>query len=164
MACYAGPPCLSYASVTVMSSSSTARVSSRAERRTTNDNGSAQPRAPSGQTGSRDERPAPRRMQSPQPLMAGASHKRTASGAQRTNRDLEERRTERVQVTTRETLTTRIRSPGRRAAPSAQPTDRQRPAEPSRAYIGDPRPKASRSEAHQQSKGQVSEISTSFGI
>ncbi|PMD20027.1 hypothetical protein NA56DRAFT_574311 [Hyaloscypha hepaticicola] len=133
-----------------MSSSSTARVSSRAERRTTNDDGSAQPRAPSGQTGSKDERLAPRRTQSPQPSVAGTSHKRTASGAQRTNRGLEERRTERVQVTTRETLTTRTRSPDRRSAPSAQPTERQRPAEPSSAYIGDPRPKASKSEAPQQ--------------
>lgn len=87
--------------------------------------------------------------------MAGTSHKRTASGAQRTNRGLEERRTERVQVTTRETLTTRTRSPDRRSAPSAQPAERQRLAEPSRAYIGDPRPKASKSEAPQQSKSQV---------
>ncbi len=164
MACYAGPPCLSCANVTVMSSSSTARVSSRAERRTTNDNGSAQPRAPSGQTGNRGERLAPRRTQSPQPSTAGTSHKRTASGAERTNRGLEERRTDRVQVTTRETLTTRTRSPDRRSAPSAQPTERQRPAEPSRAYIGDPRPKASKPEAPLQSKSQVSETSTSSSV
>ncbi|KAE9363043.1 hypothetical protein N431DRAFT_498845 [Stipitochalara longipes BDJ] len=126
-----------------MSSSSTARVSSRAERRTTNDNGSAQPRAPSGQTGGRGERLDPRRTQSPQPSTAGTSHKRTASGSQRTNRGVEERRTERVQITTRETLT-RTRSPERHAAPSAPVPERQRPAEPNRAYSGDPRPKASK--------------------
>jgi gamma-tubulin complex component 2 len=143
--------------VIVMSSSSTARVSSRAERRTTNDNGSAQPRAPSGQTGSRGERLDSRRTQSPQPATTGTSHKRTASGSQRTNRGLEERRTERVQVLTRETLTTSTRNPDRRSAPSAQPTERQRPAEPSRAYIGDPRPKASKPEALLQRKSRVSE-------
>jgi len=126
-----------------MSSSSTARVSSRAERRTTNDNGTAQPRAPSGQTGGRGERLDPRRTQSPQPSTAGPSHKRTASGSQRTNRGVEERRTERVQITTRETLT-RTRSPERNSAPSAPPPERQRPAEPSRAYSGEPRPKPSK--------------------
>jgi gamma-tubulin complex component 2 len=140
-----------------MSSSSTARVSSRVERRTTNDNGSAQPRAPSGQTGGRGERLDPRRMQSPQPSASGTSHKRTASGSQRTNRAVEERRTERVQVTTRETLTTRTRSPDRRPAPSAQPSERQRPAEPSRAYSGDPRPKPGRPETLPQGKTYICE-------
>jgi len=135
-----------------MSSSSTARVSSRVERRTTNDNGSAQPRAPSGQAGGRGERLDPRRAQSPQPSASGTSHKRTASGSQRTNRAVEERRTERVQVTTRETLTTRTRSPDRRPAPSAQPSERQRPAEPNRAYSGDPRPKPGRPETLPQGK------------
>lgn len=140
-----------------MSSSSTARVSSRAERRTTNDNGSAQPRAPSGQTGTRGERVDPRRTQSPQASASGTNHKRTASGSQRTNRGVEERRTERVQVTTRETLTTRTRSPDRRPAPSAQPPERQRPAEPSRAYSGDPRPKSSKPETPPQGRTPCSE-------
>ena len=143
--------------MTIMSSSSTARGSSRAERRTTNDYGSAQPRAPSGQTGSRGERLDPRGTRSPQPSTAGMSHKRTASGSQRTNRGVEERRTERVQVTTRETLTTRTRSPDRRSASSTQPTERQRPAEPSRAYLGDPRPKPSKPEAPLQRKSRVSQ-------
>jgi gamma-tubulin complex component 2 len=132
-----------------MSSSSTARVSSRAERRTANDNGSTQPRAPSAQTGSRGERLDPRTTQSPQPSASGTNHKRTASGSQRTGRGVEERRTERVQVTTRETLTTRTRSPDRRSVPSAQPQERQRPAEPSRAHSGDPRPKSNKADAPQ---------------
>jgi len=100
-----------------MSSSSNARGSLRAERRTTTDNGSAQPRDPSGQQGGRSERPDPRRAQSPQPSTSGQSHKRTTSGLQRTNRGVDERRTERVQVTTRETLTSRLRSPERRPGP-----------------------------------------------
>ena len=127
-----------------MSSSSTARVSSHAERRTTNDNGNGKPRAPSAQQGgNRSERQDPRRTQSPQPATSGTSHKRTASGSQRTNRGVEERRTERVQVTTRETLTSRTRSPERRPAPSLQQSERSKQSEPSRAYSGDLRPKSS---------------------
>jgi gamma-tubulin complex component 2 len=145
----------------VMSSSSTARVLSRAERRTANDNSSTQPRAPSGQSGSRGERLDPRRTESPQPSASGVNHKRTASGSQRTNKGVEERRTERVQVTTRETLTTRTRSPDRRSAPSAQPPERQRPAESSRAYSGDPRPKSSKAEAPPQGQAQSHERSSS---
>jgi gamma-tubulin complex component 2 len=140
-----------------MSSSSTARVSSRAERRTANDNGSTQPRPSSEQTGGRGEKPGPKSTQSPQPLTSGTTHKRTASGSQRTNRGVEERRTERVQVTTRETLTTRTRSPDRRSAPSAQPQERQRPVEPSRAYSGDPQPRSSKADAPPQGKVQFYE-------
>ncbi|KAF4625933.1 hypothetical protein G7Y89_g12230 [Cudoniella acicularis] len=136
--------------VTAMSSSSHARVSSRAERRTTNDNGSAQPRAPSGQQGSvRNERPDPRRPQSPQPSVSGTTHRRTASGQQRTHRGVEERRTERVQVTTRETVTARTRSPERRPASSMQPERQQRPSEVPRTYSGDPRPRSSKAETPQ---------------
>jgi hypothetical protein len=135
--------------VTRMSSSSNARGSSRAERRTTTDNGSAQPRDSSGQQGGRSERPDPRRAQSPQPSTAGQSHKRTASGLQRTNRVVDERRTERVQVTTRETLTSRPRSPERRPGPLMQQPERPRQAEPNRTHSGDPRPRAPKSEVPQ---------------
>ncbi|TVY65532.1 Spindle pole body component alp4 [Lachnellula suecica] len=117
-----------------MSSSSNAKVSSRSERRTVTDTGNTQPRAPSQQ----QERS--RRTQSPQPSTSGPSHRRVPSGSQRTNRGVEERRTERVHVTTRETVT-RTRSPERRSAPSAHPSERQRPAEPSRVNSGDHRPK-----------------------
>jgi hypothetical protein len=135
--------------VTRMSSSSNARGSSRAERRTTTDNGSTQPRDSSGQQGGRSERPDPRRAQSPQPSTSGQSHKRTTSGLQRTNRGVDERRTERVQVTTRETLTSRPRSPERRPGPSVQPPERPRQAEPNRTHSGDPRPRAPKSEVPQ---------------
>lgn len=141
---------LGSANVMAMSSSSNARVSSRTERRTATDNGTTQPRAPSAQQerGSRNERTDPRRTQSPQPSAAsGPSHRRTASGAQRTNRNVEERRTERVQVTTRETLTSRTRSPERRPGPSVQPTERSRAPEASRTYSGDSRPRSSKAEA-----------------
>ena len=130
-----------------MSSASHTRVSSRSERRTTNDNGSS--RAPSGQQGgSRAERQDPRRPPSPQASVAGTTHKRTASSSQRTKGGVEERRTERVQVTTRETVTSRTRSPERRPGPSVQPQERVKLGEAGRAYPGDPRPKSSKVEAH----------------
>ncbi|KAK0718227.1 Spc98 family-domain-containing protein [Lasiosphaeria miniovina] len=71
------------------------------------------------------------------------AHKRTASGNPRqTSRSVEERRTEKVQVTTRETLVSRTRSPDRRSGPSSKggadglkqpqppPQQQQRPPEP----------------------------------
>ncbi|KAL2061840.1 hypothetical protein VTL71DRAFT_7218 [Oculimacula yallundae] len=129
-----------------MSSSSHARIPSRSDRRTATDSGSTQPRAPSTQQGgSRSERSDPRRQQSPQPSASGSSHKRTASGVQRTSKGGEERRTERVQVTTRETISSRTRSPERRPG-STQPHERQRP-ESSRTHSGDPRPKPAKTEA-----------------
>lgn len=135
--------------MSIMSSSSNARVSSRTERRTATENGNTQPRAPSAQQerGSRTERADPRRTQSPQPsATSGTTHRRTASGTQRTTKNVEERRTERVQVTTRETLT-RTRSPERRPGPSVHATERPRAPEASRAYSGDSRPRSSRAEA-----------------
>ncbi|KUJ06281.1 uncharacterized protein LY89DRAFT_633211 [Mollisia scopiformis] len=136
-----------------MSSSSNARVSSRTERRTATDNGNTQPRAPSAQQerGTKCERPDPRRTQSPQPSVtsgtSGTTHRRTASGTQRTSRNVEERRTERVQITTRETLTSRTRSPERRPGPSVQPSEKPRAHEVGRAYSGDSRPRSSKAEA-----------------
>jgi len=129
-----------------MSSSSHARIPSRSDRRTATDSGSTQPRAPSGQQGgSRSERSDPRRQPSPQPSTSTGGHKRTASGVQRSSKAVEERRTERVQVTTRETISSRTRSPERRPG-STQPPERQRP-EASRTHSGDPRPKPAKMEA-----------------
>lgn len=116
-------------------SSSHARVSSRSER----PSGSTQPRGSVQQGASRSEKQDPKQPQSPQPSATSNSHKRTASGVQRSSRGVDERRTERVQVTTRETLTSRTRSPERRPG-STQPQERSR-AEPSRAQSVDPRPK-----------------------
>ena len=66
---------------------------------------------------------------SPQSSYAGTtSHKRTASGNPRpASRATEERRTEHVKVTTRETLVTRIRSPERRNGPA--PKEKVRPGD-----------------------------------
>jgi gamma-tubulin complex component 2 len=129
-----------------MSSSNHARVSSRADRRTTAENGT-QPRAPAEQgRSSRTERPDPRRTQSP-PNHHASSHKRGLSGSQRTNRGVEERRTERTHITTRETVT-RIRSPERRSAQVPQP-ERHRPPELSRTNSNDLRPRSSRAETPQ---------------
>ncbi|KAK0629795.1 Spc98 family-domain-containing protein [Bombardia bombarda] len=67
---------------------------------------------------------------------AAPPHKRTASGNPRptTRTVVDERRTEKVQVTTRETLVARTRSPDRRGAPNdkarAANATRQRPPEP----------------------------------
>jgi gamma-tubulin complex component 2 len=129
--------------VTKMSAASHARVSSRSERRTANDNGNS--RAPHGQQEGRTERQDPRRPPSPQTSAAGTTHKRTTSGSQRTRGGVEERRTERVQVTTRETLT-RTRSPERRPGPSLQPQERAKTSEAGRAYSGDPRPRSTKPE------------------
>ncbi|RDW79759.1 spindle pole body component-1 [Coleophoma cylindrospora] len=129
-------------------SASNARVSSHTERRTTtNENGSSRPRATSGQGNRSDrERQESRRAGSPQE--AGTTHRRHTSTTQRNGKNVEERRTERVQVTTRETLTSRARSPERRpTAPMQQ--ERTKPFEPSKTYSADTRPKSSKSETPQ---------------
>lgn len=70
-------------------------------------------------TTSNDSAPGPQKAAPQQKQGGSGPHKRTASGNQRTSKNVEERRTERVQVTTRETLTSRTRSPERRTAPQA---------------------------------------------
>jgi gamma-tubulin complex component 2 len=133
-----------------MSSSSNNRPSSLVERRIANDNGASRPRLPSGQQGgSRPERD-PRRTQSPQTSASGGAHRRVPSTSQRTKSALEERRTERVQVTTRETLTSRTRSPERRPASRIQQQERVRQGDISRANSADHRPRLSRAESTQR--------------
>ncbi|KAI9054713.1 hypothetical protein LZ554_001864 [Drepanopeziza brunnea f. sp. 'monogermtubi'] len=132
------------------SSSSHARVSSRSDRRTATENGSVQPRVSSSQQSNRGERPDPRgqhgEQHSPQPSTSAGSHRRTPSGAHRLKPGVEERRTERVLVTTRETVTRRTRSPERRPS-SMQPQERPKP-ENSRMHAGaDPRSKSTKVEA-----------------
>ncbi|KAG9228192.1 Spc98 family-domain-containing protein [Amylocarpus encephaloides] len=128
-----------------MSSSNHARVSSRAERRITNDHASAQPRASTAQS-SRHERQDPRRQQSPT-AESSTAHRRGASGSQRTNRAVEERRTERVQLTTKESIT-RTRSSERRSAPAPAP-ERQRPPDLARTHSNDPRMRSIKAEGPQ---------------
>lgn len=131
-----------------MSSSSNNRPSSLADRRIANDNATARPRGPSGhQGGSRSERD-PRRPPSPQASASSHAHRRATSSSQRTKGGVDERRTERVQVTTRETLTSRTKSPERRAAPQVQQQERARPSD-IRTNSGDYRSKSSKTEPPQ---------------
>lgn len=124
-----------------MSSAPHARVSSQSERRTASGNESktSRPRRVPSALGSAGEQS--QRHPSP-PVGADGIPGRTASGSQRTNRGVEERRTERLHVTTRETLTSRTRSPERRAGPPAS-TARSRPTASPRIHAGNPRPKSS---------------------
>jgi gamma-tubulin complex component 2 len=100
---------------------------SNAERRTNGSNDNAnpsansRPRMTSGHSFKTD-RNDPRGVPSPQPGFTGTGHKRTASGNTRpVSRATEDRRTERVTVTTREKLVSRTRSPERRTRDSAPP-------------------------------------------
>ncbi|KAI1430223.1 Spc98 family-domain-containing protein [Xylaria sp. FL1777] len=105
------------------------RLSNYADRRTnsaTDSNGNQRPRAGTAQpsTDSRSGR-------SPQAGFTNPAHKRSASGNPRpSSRIVDERRTERLTVTTREKLVTRIRSPERRSKETAQPErERGKPKE-----------------------------------
>ncbi len=78
---------------------------------------------------------------------ASTSHKRSASGNPRpTSRLVDERRTEKVQVTTRETLVTRTRSPVRRSAPD----ERTRAPDGQKQRAPEPRPREARPEPSPQ--------------
>lgn len=132
-----------------MSSSSNNRPSSLVERRIANENAASRPRQPSGQPGGTRTERDPRRPLSPQTSTSGSTHRRAASNSQRTKGGVEERRTERVQVTTRETLTSRTRSPERRQAPPMQQQERTRPSEISRTNSTGHGPRPSRAESSQ---------------
>lgn len=118
--------------------SSQARVSSQSERRS-NDNPRSRP--PSALAGTRNERPDVRRRPSPPPGAAESNHRRAQSSSQRSNRGVDERRTERVHISSRETVTSRTRSPDRRA-----PTERPRANDTSRSRGEEIPPKASKVE------------------
>jgi gamma-tubulin complex component 2 len=133
--------------VAAMSSSSNVRATTQTERRSIHDNsGTGKPRLASGSGGSKSERPDGKRSHSPQPSVGGAAHKRMPSGPQRASRNIEERRTERVHVTTRETLTSRVRSPERRPAPSVLASERSKPGDGIKPNMSDLGIKSSRTE------------------
>jgi gamma-tubulin complex component 2 len=133
--------------VAAMSSSSTARAATQAERRSVHDNlGPGKPRLASGSGGSKSERPDGKGSHSPQPSAGGVGHKRMPSSSQRASRNVEERRTERVHVTTRETFTSRARSPERRPAPSVLASERSKPGEGLKSNLSDLGLKSSRTE------------------
>lgn len=118
-----------------MSSSSNARGTAQTERRATYDiSTSAKPQVASGFGGAKTNRTTERGQQSLQAALGGVTHKRIQSGLQRSGRHVEEHMVEKVHVTTRETLTTRTRSPERRHAPSNVPlSERPKPSEGTRS-------------------------------
>ncbi|CAJ2513781.1 Uu.00g019000.m01.CDS01 [Anthostomella pinea] len=118
------------------------RLSNNAERRTTgtaDNDGNPKPRATAtGGRASRGSQPDSRSARSPQTGFTNPAHKRTASGnARPASRTTEERRTERLTVTTKEKLTTRTRSPERRSKeappppqPKWRPKEQPKPRQP----------------------------------
>ncbi|KAI0542988.1 Spc98 family-domain-containing protein [Xylaria digitata] len=101
------------------------RLSNYAERRTnsTNDsNGNQRPRAGGATSNTAHASADSRTGRPPQAGFTNPPHKRSASGNPRpASRMVEERRTERLTVTTRERLISRTRSPERRSKDAAQP-------------------------------------------
>ena len=132
-----------------MPSSSNVKPSSHAERQTTSDDSSA----PSTQRDGRRGDHSSRQQHSRKPSASAINDRRTASSSQRTNRGVgvDERRTERVQITTRETVTSRTRSPERRSEPlPVQQPERPKASEATRAYPGVPRPQATKADVPQR--------------
>lgn len=70
--------------------------------------------------------------QSPNPFMSNSSNLRVSSALQRSSRAVDEKRTERIRVTTTEILTSKIRSPERKSSIMVQ-SERPKLAEDSRA-------------------------------
>lgn len=97
--------------------------SSQPERRTANDNGIGNGKARMSSGPSRSQASDHQRQPSQQSSQPTDPFGRPGT-VQRTKRGNEERRTEKLQVTTRETLTSKIRSPERRSAPSGVPMSR----------------------------------------
>ncbi|KAI0009729.1 Spc98 family-domain-containing protein [Xylariaceae sp. FL0662B] len=113
------------------------RVSSYPERRTngTTDHDAANPPRPRPTVHNRRaSQTDPRATRSPQTAYTNPAHKRSASGNPRpASRSTEERRTERVTVTTKEKLISRTRSPDRRSR-DPPPQEKWRPKERERQH------------------------------
>jgi gamma-tubulin complex component 2 len=131
-----------------MSSSSNTKVAAtHAERRSLHENlGPGKPRLASGSGGSKTERLDGKRSHSPPPSVGAAGHKRMPSGSQHASRNVEERRTERFHVTTRETMTSRVRSQEQRPAPSVLASERSKTGEGLKSNASDLGLKSSRTE------------------
>lgn len=109
-----------------MATNNSGRASTQPERRSASDD--SRPRVST----SRAERPeqGSKRPRSPQPQPGAQSRRVVAStNAQKLSRGVDERKTERVKVTTRETVTSRTRSPQRRVPAPRGPPERVRTAE-----------------------------------
>ncbi len=105
-------------------------------------------RSVSGHGESKPERPDGRQLASP-PLQSNGSRQGGVPGLQRSSRNLEERRTERLHVTTKETLISRTRSPERRSAPSSHPVEKAKLQDGSKFSVVESRPKTKPAESMQ---------------
>ncbi|RFU33452.1 hypothetical protein B7463_g2840, partial [Scytalidium lignicola] len=114
-----------------MSSSSSANPSAYTERRPANDSSSVPLTKQDGRRTGRDSR----RDQSLQHSASMADHQTSISSSQRTNKGIEERKVERIQIMTRETLTSRTRSS--EAQPGRSQSESLKPSEASGAYSGE---------------------------
>lgn len=131
-------------------SSGTTRPSTYAEKRSSGiavaERASARPRMSDSSSSFRTDASKPSEPKISSRYAESAAHKRSISGnpnARSTSRSaVEERRTEKVQVTTRETLMTRTMSPERRGAPS----DKGRAADGLKRRPSEPRPRDARQE------------------
>lgn len=123
------------------------RVSNRSERRangTSDNDGNPRPRAEGH--ASKNTQHEHRSTRSPQSSFTNPAHKRTASGNPRpASRSTEERRTERVTVTTKEKLISRTRSPERRSK-DAPPPEKWKSKEPPKSRQPETKQKEAKSE------------------
>ncbi|RKF81450.1 Spindle pole body component alp4 [Golovinomyces cichoracearum] len=115
-------------------------------RRLPNETGSQQSQPSSAQHGgNRAEKGDQRGAQSPQLSISAGAHARLPLNSQRTSRTIEEKRTERVQVTTSEVFTSKTKSPERKSA-AMNHREKFRPAESSKINDGESRAREIRSE------------------
>ncbi|KAI1276746.1 Spc98 family-domain-containing protein [Xylaria sp. FL0933] len=127
------------------------RLSNYAERRTnsgTDSNGSHRPRAGGASSSAAQPAADSRSGRSSQAGFTNPPHKRSASGNPRPgSRIVDERKTERFTVTTREKLITRTRSPERRPKEAAQPEkERWKQKEAPRRRQSEAKPKETKSD------------------
>ncbi|KAI0815773.1 Spc98 family-domain-containing protein [Xylaria sp. FL0064] len=127
------------------------RLSNYAEPRTnsgTDSNGSHRPRAGAASSSAAQPAADSRSSRSPQAGFTNPPHKRSASGNPRPgSRIVDERRTERLTVTTREKLITRTRSPERRPKETAHPErERWKQKEVPRRRQSEAKPKETKSD------------------
>jgi gamma-tubulin complex component 2 len=144
--------------------SSTARAPYTDRRTTaTKDPSSARPRAPSGRGDKPTEGQKTDGRPTISPSVSGNAHKRMASGSQRPGVDKSdqqsERRTERTNVTTREHIVIRTRSPEKQPVEDRRERERERAKQNSRAGAGSSA--ATRKEVLQ---GQFSLLSRYVGV
>ncbi|RKF59749.1 Spindle pole body component alp4 [Erysiphe neolycopersici] len=107
--------------------------SEKIDRKFTNEGDPSHPRPSSQQLGEgKSDREDQHGAQSPQPSITTSSNMRVSSTNQFSSRAIDEKRTERIRISTTEILTSKTRSPERRSSIMAQ-TERPKPSEESRS-------------------------------